>query len=77
MSSALFVREHVTLSDATEQLLLTFARHSGLRSGDTLIVAAATMNAASDAARSPGPNQIVSIGAIAMIGTVWKRTAYG
>ncbi|HET7475066.1 MAG TPA: hypothetical protein VFJ97_03470 [Dermatophilaceae bacterium] len=40
MARALFVREEVHLSDAIEQKLLTFARSSGLQTGDTLVVAA-------------------------------------
>jgi hypothetical protein len=36
-----------------------------------------TMNAHAATALSPGSSQIDSIGAIAMIGTVWKNTVYG
>lgn len=45
MTSALYVRETLELSDATEQRLLHFARRSGLRTGDTLVAAALTMTA--------------------------------
>src|SRR4051812_31802959 len=46
MPSALYVRETIDLSDATEQRLLAFARSSALTSADTLVVAARTMRAA-------------------------------
>ena len=36
-----------------------------------------TMNAHAATALQPGASQIDSIGAIAMIGTVWKNTVYG
>jgi hypothetical protein len=45
MTSALFVRETVDLSDATEQVLLKFARGQQLQAGDTLVVAAYSMTA--------------------------------
>jgi hypothetical protein len=44
-TSALFVRETVNLSDATEQLLLKFARGRQLQTGDTLVIAAYSMTA--------------------------------
>jgi hypothetical protein len=46
MATALFVRESLELSDSTEQVLLRFARRRGLRSGDTLVLAARTVAAA-------------------------------
>jgi hypothetical protein len=45
MTSALFVRETVNLSDATEQLLLKFARGQQLQAGDMLVIAAYSMTA--------------------------------
>jgi hypothetical protein len=45
MASALLVRETVNLSDATEQLLLKFARGQQLQAGDTLVIAAYSMTA--------------------------------
>jgi hypothetical protein len=45
MTSALYVRETLDLSDASEQRLLVFARSRGLRAGDTLVIAAREMTA--------------------------------
>jgi hypothetical protein len=46
MTTALYVRETIDLSDATEQLLLRFARKKGLIRGDTLVVSGRTVTAA-------------------------------
>jgi len=45
MTTALYVRETVELSDATEQRFLSLARHKGLQPGDSLTVAARTVTA--------------------------------
>jgi len=45
MTSALFVRERISLSDATEQVLLNFAHSRHLQTGDTLVIAAYSMAA--------------------------------
>ncbi|MBO3748337.1 hypothetical protein J5X84_19865 [Streptosporangiaceae bacterium NEAU-GS5] len=49
MSTALYVRESLTIDDAFEQRALALARARGLVSGDTLVIAAAEM-----AAQAPG-----------------------
>jgi hypothetical protein len=65
MASALFVRETVNLSDATEQLLLKFARGQKLQAGDTLVIAAYSMTAPNNYVfdlRDPAdPNYLLNI----------------
>ncbi len=48
MARALYVRESIVLTESTEQKLLAFARKRGLRSGDTLVVAAYRLSAGPD-----------------------------